>query len=102
MGALAGEGSQASTAAPLAQRVLLVLVLALVLISVYRQQQKRENDVHLRQLAKQIRTYFFSSAFLGVSRQGEFENTRKNWVRFKKNDRGSIFSGGEFFLGDFF
>jgi hypothetical protein len=44
---------------------------------------KRENDVHLRQLAKKSTYvpsfYFFNffSAFLGVSRQGEFKNTRK-------------------------
>jgi hypothetical protein len=49
---------------------------------------------------KQIRTYvrnFFFSAFLGVSRQGEFENTRKQieYVS-KKNHRGNIFSGGGF------
>jgi hypothetical protein len=42
---------------------------------------KRENDVHLRQLAKKstyVPSFFlFFSAFLCVSRQGEFENTRK-------------------------
>jgi hypothetical protein len=58
---------------------------------------------------KKVRThllYFFNiffSAFLGVSRQGEFENTRKEieYVS-KKNHRGNIFSGGNFFPGDFF
>jgi hypothetical protein len=67
---------------------------------------KRENDVHLRQLAKKS-TYvllsFFFSAFLGVSRQGDFENTRKKieYVS-KKNHRGNIFLGGIFFLGKCF
>jgi hypothetical protein len=74
---------------------------------------KRENDVHLRQLAKKS-TYvpsfyflFFFSAFLGVSRQGEFKNTRKkNEYVSKKNHRGNIFSGADFFrvffLGEVF
>jgi hypothetical protein len=63
---------------------------------------KRENDVHLRQLAKKKRTgtyFFFFSAFLGVSRQGEFENTRIffEYVS-KKNHRGNIFPGGGIFF----
>jgi hypothetical protein len=71
---------------------------------------KRENHVHLRQLAKQS-TYvpFFCfyficfSAFLGVSRQGEFENTRKKLSTFQKNSPGKyFFGGGIFFRGDFF
>jgi hypothetical protein len=66
---------------------------------------KRENDVHLRQLTKNS-TYalssFFLSAFLGVSRQGEFENTRKNLSTFPKNSLGKYFFGGAFFFrGDF-
>jgi hypothetical protein len=68
---------------------------------------KRENDVHLRQLAKKSTYvpffifYISFSAFLGVSRRGEFENTRKKieYVS-KKNHRGNIFL--IFFLGDFF
>jgi hypothetical protein len=40
--------------------------------------------------------FFFFSAFLGVSRQGEFENTRK------KNEYVSKKITGEIFLGDFF
>jgi hypothetical protein len=44
---------------------------------------------------------FFYSAVLGVPRQGEFENMRKKLSAFPKNHRGNIFSGGEFFLGDF-
>jgi hypothetical protein len=68
---------------------------------------KRENDVHLRQHAQQstyVRTFFFFlSAFLGVSRQGEFENTRKkNEYVSKKKHRGNIFRGAHFFLGVFF
>jgi hypothetical protein len=72
---------------------------------------KRENDVHLRQLAKQS-TYvpgtffffsFFFSAFLGVSWQGEFENTRKQFEYVSKQNTGEIFfRGGIFFLGGFF
>ena len=68
---------------------------------------KRENDVHLRQLAKKS-TYvpsfffFFESAFLGVSRQGEFENTRKKMSTFQKKITGEIFFRGNFFLGEFF
>jgi hypothetical protein len=64
---------------------------------------KRENDVHLRQLAKQS-TYvrnFFVSAFLGVSRQGEFENTRKQIEYVSKKCTREIFfrGGGDFFSG---
>jgi hypothetical protein len=57
---------------------------------------KRENDVHLRQLAKKS-TYvpsffsFFLSAFLGVSRQGEFENTRKQIEYVSKKTPGKYF-----------
>jgi hypothetical protein len=64
------------------------------------EKMKRENDVHLRQLAKKS-TYvlFFFSAFLGVSRQGEFENTRKKIEYVSKtNHRGNIF-WGDFFSG---
>jgi hypothetical protein len=67
------------------------------------EKKTRENDVHLRQLAKKsthvLFFKFFFSAFLGVSRQGEFENTRKKMSTFQKNRRGNIFSGGEFFSG---
>jgi hypothetical protein len=69
---------------------------------------KRENDVHLRQLAKKS-TYvpsfffFFFSAFLGVSRQGDFENTRKKIEYVSKQITGEIFFwGGIFFLGKCF
>jgi hypothetical protein len=67
---------------------------------------KRENDVHLRQLAKKsayVPLFFFFSAFLGVSRQGEFENTRKiiECVS-KKIAREMFFRGGNFVLGVFF
>jgi hypothetical protein len=63
---------------------------------------KRENDVHLRQELEKKSTYvpflffiFFNSTFLGASRQGEFENTRKKieYVS-KKKSPGKIFSGG--------
>jgi hypothetical protein len=33
---------------------------------------------------------------LGVSRQGEFENTRKKMSTFQNNYRGNIFSGAVF------
>jgi hypothetical protein len=65
---------------------------------------KRENDVHLRQLAKKS-TYvpsffsFFFTAFLGVSRQGEFENTRKKIEYVSKKSPGKYFFGGDFFAG---
>jgi hypothetical protein len=69
---------------------------------------KRENDVHLRQLAKKS-TYvpsffssFFFSAFLGVSRQGEFEYTRKKLSTFQKKTPGKyFFRGKNFFWGIF-
>jgi hypothetical protein len=57
---------------------------------------------------KKVRTYlllffFFFSAFLGVSRQGEFENTRKKIEYVSKKITGEIFfRGGIFFPGDFF
>jgi hypothetical protein len=58
---------------------------------------------------KKVRTYllfffsFFFSAFLGVSRQGEFENTRKKIEYVSKKIAGEIFfRGGKFFPGDFF
>jgi hypothetical protein len=46
-----------------------------------QQNKKPTSDVHLRQLAKKSTHvpssfFFFFSAFLGVSRQGEFENTQ--------------------------
>jgi hypothetical protein len=45
----------------------------------------------------------FFSAFLGVSRQGEFENTRKKLSTFQKNSPGKyFFGGGGFFRVDFF
>jgi hypothetical protein len=69
---------------------------------------KRETDVHLRQLAKKS-TYvpssffFFFSAFLGVSRQGKFENTRKKFEYVSKKITGEIFfRGGGFFVVVFF
>jgi hypothetical protein len=65
--------------------------------------KKRENDVHLRQLAKKS-TYvplFCLVRFWALlgSRQGEFENTRKKieYVS-KKKHRGNIFSGGRIFF----
>jgi hypothetical protein len=66
---------------------------------------KRENDVHLRQLAKKNTyvPYFFSSfflvrfwAFLG---KGSSKTREKKLVRFKINHRGNIFSGGEICSG---
>jgi hypothetical protein len=64
---------------------------------------KRENDVHLRQLAKKnTYLFFFLSAFLGVSRQGEFENTRKKIEYISKKNTGEIFfRRGNFFPGGF-
>jgi hypothetical protein len=73
------------------------------------EKKPRENDVKLRQLAKKS-TYvpslfflFFFSAFLGVSRQGVFKNTRKEFEYVsKKNHRGNIFfGGGSFFWVNF-
>jgi hypothetical protein len=67
---------------------------------------KRENDEHLRQLAKQS-TYvpsffsFFFSAFLGFSRQEEFENTREKIEYVSKKVTGEIFFRGGIFLTPF-
>jgi hypothetical protein len=44
-------------------------------------------------------SFFFFSAFLGVSRQGEFENTRKKLSTFQKKSPGKCFFGGDFFSG---
>jgi hypothetical protein len=68
------------------------------------EKKTRENDVHLRQL-KKTSTYvpflffiFFNSAFLGVSRQGEFENTRKKIEYVSKKITGeTFFRGGGIF-----
>jgi hypothetical protein len=65
------------------------------------------NDVHLRQLARKKKyvraSSFFLSAFLGVSRQGEFENTRQKFECVSKNFTGEIFfrGGGGLFRVDF-
>jgi hypothetical protein len=70
---------------------------------------KRENDVHLRQLAKKstyVPSFFLSFflvrfwAFLGKGSSKTRENKMSTFQ--KKNHRGNIFSGGNFFLGDFF
>jgi hypothetical protein len=72
---------------------------------------KRKNDVHLRQLANKstyvprLFLFLFFSAFLGVSRQGEFENTRKKIECVPKTSTGEIFlrgSGGDIFSGRIF
>jgi hypothetical protein len=66
---------------------------------------KRENDVHLRQLAEKSTyvplffSFFFFSAFLGVSRQGDFENTRKKIEHVSKKSPGKYFFAGNFFSG---
>jgi hypothetical protein len=69
----------------------------------------RENDVHLRQLAKKSAyvpsLFFFFSAFWAFigKRQEEFENTRKQIECVSKKIAGEIFfRGGNFFPGDFF
>jgi hypothetical protein len=73
-----------------------------------RQEKKtRETDVHLRQLAKQsthVPTFFYLlivgfSAFLGVSRQGEFRNTETKVEYVSNKIAGEIFSGGFFLSG---
>jgi hypothetical protein len=69
---------------------------------------KRENDVHLRQLAQKstyVPSFFFfflKSAFLGVSRQGEFENTRNKIEYVKYFFGGGIFSGFRVIFFNFF
>jgi hypothetical protein len=67
----------------------------LYIIHTAAENKKRENDVHLRQLAKKstyVPSFFiFFSAFLGVSRQGEFENTRKIIEYVSKKITGEIF-----------
>jgi hypothetical protein len=64
---------------------------------------KRETDVHLRQLAKQsthvpsfFNIYIFC-VFLGVSRQGEFENTGGKCEYVSKKITEKIFFRGGFF-----
>jgi hypothetical protein len=58
------------------------------------EKKTRKNDV---------RTFFFLSAFLGVSRQGEFENTReKNEYVSKKNTGEIFFRGGIVFWANVF
>jgi hypothetical protein len=66
---------------------------------------KRENDVHLRQLAKKstyVLFFFFFSAFLGVIRQGEFENTRNKIECVSEKSTRKIFFWGVLFPGGFF
>jgi hypothetical protein len=58
--------------------------------------RKRRTSAPARK-KKYARTYFyflFVSAFLGVSRQGEFENTRKQMSAFQKKSPGKYFFGG--------
>jgi hypothetical protein len=68
--------------------------------------RKRRTSAPARK-TKYVRTYFFFfffSAFLGVSRQGEFEYTRhEKKIEYvsKKNTGEIFFPGEEFFLGDF-
>jgi hypothetical protein len=53
--------------------------------------------VHLRQLAKKstyVPFFIFYRSFLGVSRQGEFENTRKKVEYVSKKSPGKYFFGG--------
>jgi hypothetical protein len=73
-----------------------------------RQKIKRGTDVHLRQLAKKsmhvpsffvVCCFFCFSAFLGASRQGEFENTRKQIECVSKKITRKGFVGEIFFPG---
>jgi hypothetical protein len=62
---------------------------------------KRENDVHLRQLAKKstyVPTFFFffKCVFGRFSARGVRKHEKKNEYVSKKNRRGNIFSGGIF------
>jgi hypothetical protein len=60
---------------------------------------KRENDVHLRQLAKKS-TFFFLVRFWAFLGKGEFENTRKKIEYVSKKSPGKyFFGGGGFFSG---
>jgi hypothetical protein len=69
---------------------------------------KRENDVHLRQLAKKVRTYllfflFLECVFGRFSARGVRKHEKRNLVRFKKKSPGKyFFGGGIFFLVIFF
>ena len=65
--------------------------------------QKRDKKVLRGRASNLFPPYpFFFSAFLGVSRQGEFENTRKKLSTFQKKNTGEIFFGGRtFFWGIF-
>jgi hypothetical protein len=68
---------------------------------------KRQNDVHLRQLAKK-NTYvpsfffFFKVRFWAFLGKGSSKTREKKLSTFQKQSRGNIFSGGNFFPGDFF
>jgi hypothetical protein len=67
--------------------------------------KNRENDVHLRQLANKsthVPTFFniSNSAFLGVSRQGDFENTGGGNEYVSKKNTGEIFFPGGIFFSD--
>jgi hypothetical protein len=64
---------------------------------------KRENDVHLRQLAEKLRTYllsFFLVRFWAFLGKGSSKTREHKLNPFQKNQRGNIFSGG-FFLTSF-
>jgi hypothetical protein len=67
----------------------------------WQEKKSRENVVYLRRLANKKYARFFLSAFLGVSRQGKFENTGGRGffsVRFQTLHRENIFRG-RFFSG---
>jgi hypothetical protein len=67
--------------------------------------RKKKYVSYIRGTAWYVRSYFFnfffSSPFLGVSRQGGFENTRKKWSSYQKHLWGNIFRV-IFFSFDFF
>ena len=60
--------------------------------------RKRRTSAPARK-KKYVRTFFFFSAFLGVSRQGEFENTENIFEYVSKKNTGKYFFGGEIFSG---
>jgi hypothetical protein len=63
---------------------------------------KRENDVHLRQLAKKVRTYlllfsFFLVRFWAFLGKGSSKTREKKLSTFQKKSPGKYFFGGNFF-----
>jgi hypothetical protein len=66
--------------------------------------RKRRTSAPARKKSTYVPFFFFFSAFLGVSRQGEFKTRENKLSAFQKKSPGKYFFGvrEDFFLGDFF